>query len=504
MSDKPEASSSQKSSYTAPTGSGAELKITVGDKLIEYSAQADWIVLRKDDKPKAEMFHTVYTVPADSGRPVTFVFNGGPGASSVYLHMGAMGPSRVDLGPQGMPMAPPHKLRDNKETWLQFTDLVFVDPIGTGLSRMIEEDKPKEAKGDPSSSGDDKKKPSEYWKLKRDLESIGEFVRTWLSTHHRWESPVFIAGESYGGYRVGKLAKLLQKDYGVGLSGAVIISPALEFSLLDGTDYNVLPWLDTFPTMAAIALSHGKARNNNKNEDSLGYALRARDFAISRLLPVLTTGEMVDADTRSSVLEEAADYIGLPRETVKRKGGRIDIVYFVKNLLRDERKHLGLYDGSIAVTDPFSEHEELNAPDPTLHILERVFAAAINTQLRRNIGLKTERDYALLSMEVNKAWQNDEQQHALQSHFGAVDDLRFGMSLNEHMGVFITHGYYDLVTAFTSSDRLVALMKLTDSQKKNLQVKHYPGGHMFYTWEESRKCLCADMAAFYKKYCSKQ
>ena len=502
MSDKTDTSSTQNPEYSAPKGSSAELQITVGDKLIQYKAQADWIVLRKDDKPKAEMFFTAYTVPAETGRPVTFVFNGGPGASSVYLHMGAMGPSRVDLSAQGMPLAPPHKLKDNQETWLQFTDLVFVDPIGTGLSRMISENKPKDNKGEKGSESGEKKKPSEYWKLKPDLESIREFVRSWLSIHHRWESPVFIAGESYGGYRVGKLAKLLQKDFGVGLSGAVIISPALEFSLLDGSDYNVLPWLDTFPTMAAIALSHGKARKSEKNEDHLAYALRARQFAVCHLLPVLATGEMVDPDTRTAVFDEAADYIGLPRDTVNRKCGRIDIVYFVKNLLREDRKHLGLYDGSIAVTDPFGEHEELNAPDPTLHILERVFAAAINTQLRKNIGLRTERDYALLSMEVNKSWQNDEQQHALQSQFGAVDDLRFGMSLNEHMGVFITHGYYDLVTAFTSSDRLVALMKLTDEQKNNMLVQHYPGGHMFYTWEASRKSLSGDISSFYKKYIS--
>jgi carboxypeptidase C (cathepsin A) len=135
-----------------------------------------------------------------------------------------------------------------------------------------------------------------------------------------------------------------------------------------------------------------------------------------------------------------------------------------------------------------------------LHIAERVYASAINTQLRRNIGLKVDRDYMLLSMEVNMAWKNDEQQHALQSQFGAVDDLRYGMSLNEHMGVYITHGYYDLVTPFTAADRLVALMNLTDAQKSHLTVKHYPGGHMFYTWAESRMRFSEDMAAFYAKY----
>ncbi len=486
--------------YTPPKGSEADFQIQLEDRLLDYHAEAKWIVLRKEEKPKAEVFCTVYTVPAEKDRPVTFVFNGGPGASSVYLHMAAMGPKRVDLDPHGKPLPSPHRLADNKETWLAFTDLVFVDPVGTGLSRMIEEDKPKADKDSGKPSGDGKKEPPEYWRYKRDLESIGEFVRTWLSIHHRWEDPVFIAGESYGGYRVGKLTKMLQKDYGVGLAGAVILSPALDFALLDGSNYNVLPWVDTFPTMAAAALVHGKARKARKGESPMEYALRAREFAISRLMPILASGILVSPAKRSQVLNMAADFIGLPREVVRRKGGRIGIDWFVKNLLRDQGTHLGLYDASVAVTDPFGDKDELDAPDPTLHLLERVFAAGVNTQLRRNIGLETERDYELISMKAHLAWKNDEQKHPFQSQFGAVDDLRYGMSLNEHMGVFITHGHYDLVTPFSSSDRLVALMNLTEAQRGNLVCRHYPGGHMFYTWAGSRKELTSDMADFYRRY----
>ncbi|MFO7723931.1 MAG: hypothetical protein R6V45_00160, partial [Oceanipulchritudo sp.] len=325
-------------------------------------------------------------------------------------------------------------------------------------------------------------------------------IRTWLSTHHRWEGPVFIAGESYGGYRVGKLAKLLQKDYGVGLAGVVILSPALEFSLLDRSHYNVLPWVDVVPSMAASALVHGKARNARDDEDPLAYAVRARDFVLKELLSVLAAGTLYPSRKRQQVLNRLADFIGLPRAVVRQKGGRIDIRYFAKNLLREEGRHIGLYDASISLTDPFTEKEDLDAPDPTLHLLERVFAAGINTQLRKVIGLATDREYELLSMEVNTSWKNDEQQHALQSQFGAVDDLRYGMSLNEHMGVFITHGYYDLVTPFTSSDRLFSLMNLTKIQREKVTLRHYPGGHMFYTWPESRRQLAEDVADFYRTY----
>jgi carboxypeptidase C (cathepsin A) len=323
MTSKQEASTAdkEKAAYKAPKGSGADFSLELADHSLEFRAEAQWIVLRKDDKPKAEMFCTTYTVSGEQNRPVTFVFNGGPGASSVYLHMGALGPKRVDLDHRGMPLAPPHKLTDNKETWLQFTDLVFVDPIGTGLSRMIVDDTSMEHRKDGVTATDeDKKETPEYWRFRRDLESIGEFVRTWLSTHHRWESPVFIAGESYGGYRVGKLTKLLQKDFGVALSGAIILSPALEFGLLDGSNYNVLPWVDAIPTMAVAAMSHGLSRKVRDGEHLQSYALRARDFALNQLLPVLAAGELVGVQKRQQTLNATADFIGLPGSNFAHNG----------------------------------------------------------------------------------------------------------------------------------------------------------------------------------------
>ena len=208
-------------------------------------------MLRKDEKPTAEMFYTRYfgRLPGKD-RPITFVFNGGPGASSVYLHFGALGPRRVAFGPRGEPLPPPHKLLDNAETWLRFTDLVFIDPIGTGLSRMIPD---ADGKKETEKKVPGAKKDVEYWGLKRDLESICEFIRKFLSRFNRWESPVYLAGESYGGFRVAKLVRLLQEDYGVALAGAVLISPALEFALLDPSDYDAL-------ALGGFLSDHGRRR----------------------------------------------------------------------------------------------------------------------------------------------------------------------------------------------------------------------------------------------------
>jgi len=472
-----------------PEGASVIKSIKLNGTLCDYQAEADWIVLRKDEKPKAEMFYVRYSLVTESPRPVTFVFNGGPGASSVYLHMGALGPRRVMLSGHGEPLAPPCTLTDNEQSWLSFTDLVFIDPIGTGLSRLIDEEK-KDAK-------EDKEDKDEYWKLKRDLESLSEFMRKYLSKFGLWESPVYLAGESYGGFRVGKLVKMLQKDYGIGLSGAILISPALEFTLLNSSDYDVLPWVDTFPSMAGAAAFHGTARKLKEGESHDSYRQRAADFAVNELLPVLAAGDLCAEVKRVRILNAAADYLGLERQLVNRNNGRVSIEYFVKNLLRSRRKLLGLYDSSLTVADPYPDRDNLDGPDPTLHTLERVFAAGINSQLRSAIGLKSERDYNLLSMKVNESWDVDTRNHALDTQIGATDDLRYGMSLNPDMKVYITHGVYDLVTPFFSTDRIAALMKLTAEQKDKLTVKHYSGGHMFYAWEDSRRDFFEDMKKFY-------
>jgi carboxypeptidase C (cathepsin A) len=245
-----------KPDHEPPAGAETTGTWNGGSTPIQYTATAKWLVLRKKEKPAAEIFSVSYV--ADGGgedRPVTFVFNGGPGASSAYLHMGAVGPKRVDFPSDGsLPEMPP-RLVENEASWLAFSDLVFVDPIGTGFSRVIENEKKDEAK---DAKPDDAPDPKEYFGYKRDLESLCEFMGRWLSGHGRWGSPVFIAGESYGGYRVGKLARMLQESAGIGLNGAILISPALEITTLNPTDYDVLGWIDTLPTMAAAAVHHGR------------------------------------------------------------------------------------------------------------------------------------------------------------------------------------------------------------------------------------------------------
>lgn len=476
--------------YQHPEGCRAKSRLTLPDNaVLDYEAVSDWIVLKKDDKPAAEMFYTAYLAGDDaSQRPLTFVFNGGPGAASAYLHMGALGPRAVRFNDDGTVPGPPVTIDENPDTWLTFTDLVFIDPVGTGFSRTVPGDQP---------AGKEKKtrKKNAYWKLKRDLESLGEFMQKFLSLYHRWESPCFIAGESYGGFRVARLAKLLQQGYGIGLNGVVIISPALEFVSLDPSDYDLLNWLDTFPSMAAAAACHGRSGKFGNADDPATVAAEAQKFAALTLAPALIQGDQYPG--RETVFEEMAAFLGLEPDLVVRHRGRIPVDVFVRELLRHERKVCGRYDASVTAVDPFPDRAGFEGPDPTLYGIERLFAAGINAHLRKHIGLETDRDYILLSMEVHESWEVDIREHALQSQVGATDDLRYGMSINPDMKVFISHGYYDLITPFRSSDRLVHNMKLTDFQKTHLRIRHFPGGHMFYSRPGSRRDLASEMQAFY-------
>jgi carboxypeptidase C (cathepsin A) len=454
---------------------------------IHYTAEAGWTVLRKADEPIAELFSASYLVEGE-GRPVTFVFNGGPGASSAYLHMGAVGPKRVDMPADGsLPTMPP-RLVTNEASWIPFTDLVFIDPIGTGFSRIIrkDDDKEKERAGDPK----------QFFGIQRDLESIVEFMGRWLSDRDRWGAPVFIAGESYGGYRVGRLARMAQEAGGIGLNGAILISPALEVTPLAPTDYDMTGWIDTLPVMALSAAHHGRSRVFGPDDDAATVMAEAERFATGDYAMFLTRGAAMPDVDRLEVLNRQADLLGLPLSLIDRAEGRIPIRRFARELLLDERKVVGLYDATVAVTDPFPDRETFLGPDPTLSGANAAFTTAVNRMLRTEIGVDTNREYMVLSYEVNTEWKVDTPNHAFAPTQGATDDFRYGMALNPHMRAFITHGRHDLVTPYFASDRLRNLMRLDQDMESRLTVEHFDGGHMFYAREESRVAFSAAIEAF--------
>jgi carboxypeptidase C (cathepsin A) len=301
--------------------------------------------------------------------------------------------------------------------------------------------------------------------------------------------PIAIIGESYGGFRTAKLVRRLQETHGIGLSTAIAISPVLEWSLLDRNDYDVLHSVDCFCTMALAATFHGRSRVFAAGTPVDMQRREIEAFATHELALSLLVGTAHDRDQQARVFARGADFLGLPVELVRLANGRVPFWRFARELLKSERKVVGFYDATITGIDPFPDRDYHQAPDPTLASIERVFASGINHVLRAEIGIDSERRYELLSLAVNRDWKRDEPTSALWAPAGATDDLRFAMSMNPDMKVLIAHGFYDMVTPYFSSERLVEQMKLLPQQRKQLFIRHFGGGHMFYTWDASRRAF---------------
>jgi carboxypeptidase C (cathepsin A) len=274
----------------------------------------------------------------------------------------------------------------------------------------------------------------------------------------------------------------------------MLISPAIEFDALLKSDYNLTYWVELFPSLVAAAHHHGRTRDlGNDDIQRQGEA-----FANNELIRWLTQGEALPADERVTIVGRMSALIGLPATVLERAGGRISATLFCRELLRDERRLCGRYDASVTTVDPFPDRNDYEGPDPTLFSIDRLFTGAINHHLRTNLNVDTDLDYRLLSMQVNKAWKDKSKRHFFDRQIGAMDDLRYGMSLNGHMKVSITHGRFDLVTPYFGSQRLTKLMKLTDEQQANLTRRNFDGGHMFYSWDESRIEFHEEMRQFYR------
>jgi carboxypeptidase C (cathepsin A) len=272
----------------------------------------------------------------------------------------------------------------------------------------------------------------------------------------------------------------------------------LEFSLLGGSDYDLTSWATLLPSFAASAAHHNRAQWAGKPGDLAAHTRAAEQFALKTLIPLLAMGDSLPVDERQAAYQQLADLIGLPQALIERQAGRIGIEVFARELLRDQEKIVGLYDASITAIDPFPDRVVYEGIDPTLDGLDRLFTGAINSHLRSTLGVETDLTYQLLNMETFKAWKFDLKGELRQGFIGAVDDLRVGMTLNPYMQVYITHGLFDLVTPYFASNHLATLMKLNAEVRPNLTLKHFQGGHMFYTWDASRQQWFAEMQAFYQ------
>ena len=449
----------------------------LADAALPYATQAGLLKVGADpERPEIEMFHVDYLKKdADPARrPVTFLVNGGPGGASIFLHIAAIGPLTIATAGDGSFPPVPARLEPNPDSWIDFTDLVFIDPVGTGYSRMLPG--PDGAPGDP--------KP--FYAVDRDMESIAWFIRQWLTENNRWGSPKALAGESYGGQRVAGLSRLLAQNYGINLNRAVLISPALHADLAD-TRYSVLGPVTMFPTQAAIA-AHWGLNGLPKGTEALP---EIEDFALTTLTTGLVTLGRSDEAAQKAFFDTVAKMTGLPPEVVARKRARIGDQDFAALLLADKGLLLDRYDGTIATDNPIPELPGLNTFDRSLAVLTGVLLPPFMDYLREDLGYQSRRDYIPLNLEVNQAWDRS-------SSTGGPEDLAIALAQNDDLKALVVHGMHDLATPYFRTRYLIEQSTVTPEARKRLYFGVYEGGHMFYLQSASRAEFAKDVRAFYE------
>lgn len=442
----------------------------VGGKTLNYTATVGSIPVR-DEKGKkiAEVVYTAYVLdgPRDINRPVTFAFNGGPGASSVYLNLGAIGPKRVQFGAQGDSPSDPPRLVDNPGTWLDFTDLVFIDPVGTGFSRsLVDKDETKKR----------------FYSIKPDIQYLSRIVYDWLLKNGRMASPKYVAGESYGGFRAPKITYYLQTSMGIGVNGVVMVSPYLEPPADQAGDFSPMPWVTTLPSMAAS--------NYEREGKTLSPELMAdvENYARGQYVVDLLKGRS-DPAALARIVDKVTAYTGLDRQFVQLSGGRIESRAYLRELYRKEGRIGSWYDSNVTQEDPFPWSPEIRRGDPILDAIIAPTTSAMVDFDTRIVGWKYDGRYNALSEEVGKAWQKGVE---LQE---ATSDLRRAIAADPKMKVLIAHGYDDLSCPYFISKLVVDDMPVKDPNRIQLHV--YPGGHMFYSRPGSQAAFRHDVMALF-------
>ena len=458
---------------------------TIGGQAVHYTATTGQIPLKDDaGKTKARIFFVAYEKKRDASddvanRPITFVFNGGPGAASIWLHLGTAGPKRVVLPTDGSPPAPPYKLQSNEHSWLDVTDLVFIDPVGTGFSRPAEGEKSRE-----------------WFGVAGDVESVGEFIRIYLTKYNRWPSPKFLAGESYGTTRAAGLSEHLHDRHGIDLNGIVLISTVLNFQTLSASPGNDLPYPLFLPTFTASAWYHKKLGPRLQNQDLTKTVDEAQKWAMETYLPALARGTSLSKDERQQIVAKLAEYSGLPVDYVERSFLRINPGRFQKSLLADRRKVIGRMDGRITGddADPLNDTPDF---DPSLTGYVGLFSSTFNDYVRRELKYEGSEwvNYEFLSPRVGQ-WDFGP---AGTGYLNVATTLRECMTKVPSMRVMLASGYYDFATPFTAADYTINQMPLSADLRKNITHNYYEGGHMMYLNEPALGKLKRDLSEFYER-----
>ena len=440
-------------------------------KQLHYTVTVGTLPVFDQGKKSGEVVYTAYIVDGPD-RAITFAVNGGPGASSVYLNLGAIGPKRLKFGEEGDSPSDPVKLSDNQGTWLDFTDLVFIDPIGTGYSRSLV-------------TPDDTKK--QFYSTDADIHYLSRTIYDWLVKNGRMSSRKYLVGESYGGYRGPRITHYLQTQLGVALNGVVLVSPYLNPTIEVNGDLSPIPWMVTLPSIAAAHLE----REHKLTPDAMAKVIA---YTTGEYATDLLKGRS-DPQATPRIVKRVTEMTGLEEEFVRRAGGRLEIGAYLREVFRESGKIGSVYDSNVTSYDPFPFASQQRTNDPLLESIIAPTTTAMVDFVTRVVGWKTDARYNALSYEVGSQWDRDNR--ALRE--GAVADLRQAVAADPKLRVLIAHGWNDLSCPFMGSLLTVDQMPVMGDPTR-VAVREYPGGHMFYSRPESRSALRGNVREMFAKH----
>jgi carboxypeptidase C (cathepsin A) len=460
--------------------------VIINGKEIRYTVTAGTIILKEEEgerdkesegyKPKAEIFFIAYTrddAADPAARPLTFSFNGGPGSSSVWLHLGVLGPRRVYNLDDGSMPPPPFKLVDNEYSLLDKTDLVFIDPVNTGYSRVLEGEKAKP-----------------YHEVRKDVESVGDFIRLYTTRYKRWTSPKFLIGESYGTTRAAGLSGYLQERHGMYLNGIMLVSAILNFQTARFTPGNDLPYILFLPGYTATAWYH-KRLDAELQADLRKTLDEVEQFAVEEYSAALFRGAGLSPEGRASTVGKLSRYTGLSPEYIERTNLRIDAHRFFKELLRGEGRTVGRLDSRFKGIDRDSAGE-FPEYDPMLTEILGTYTAALYQYVRAELEYENDLPYEILTGKV-WPWSYKDSEN---EYLNVAETLRKAMTLNRYLKVFVANGYYDLGTPYFATEYTFNQMELDASLRGNVSMAYYEAGHMMYMHLPSLAQMKADLAKF--------
>ena len=454
-----------------PPPAHTQQSIQLDGKALKYTVTVGALPVRDGEgKEAGQVVVTAYTADGPN-RPVTFAFNGGPGASSVYLNFGAIGPKHLDAGNEGDSPSDPTNLVDNPGTWLDFTDLVFIDPIGTGFSRSL------------VSEAETKKL---FYSTEPDIEYLSRVIYDWLVKNDRLSSRKYLIGESYGGFRGPRVTHYLQSQLGVAMNGVVLVSPYLNPTIENNGDLSPLPWMMTLPSITAAHLEREKKLTPAAMADVIAYT--QGEYATT-----LLKGRADEAATQK-MIAKVTEMTGLDPAFVKFSGGRLETGAYLREVHREEGKLGSVYDSNVTSFDPFPFAPEQRSNDPILASIVAPLTTAMVDFVTRTVGWKVDARYNALSYDVNRLWDRDAELRR-----GSVPDLREAVAADPKLRVMIVHGWNDLSCPFMGSVLTVEQMPIMGDPTR-VSVHEFPGGHMFYTRTDSRIALRKDVMEMFAKH----